>query len=395
MGKRSSLSPPRLGGEEIEVEETVQWKANVDAGRDTDALLQADEDEDGYGNEHGNEYDSERNVPLGRRRNYHRNDHPDHVDNGADCSVNGGSPQRRRQQARARQAAQQRGRRRRRVTETDTSADADKWQTTAIVSGGAIFFTTFLVLGIVSRHKDPPVGCEDCEIIGTHQALIAQGVLPAVALVAVLAAFYFENPRRTFVHFIADNSKQAVSSGASHGVGTVTAIALGKLVDHVDECDWYMVVFTWDAVIGCSLSIWLHKWSAEKAPQYEWSEHLSRIGDYERPKDEHGLRAPSTNGERCKRWLSQTLHWTVCVVLARLVVFGLLWALHGQLAHIATLIGEWGCHGSSITLKTWLSVVIIPVVVDVVQVVIQDLWLKPSAEIIREERDEPDVSSDA
>jgi hypothetical protein len=49
---------------------------------------------------------------------------------------------------------------------------------------------------------------------------------------------FFEANRRSWRQWLADNTKQGLSSLVTHGVGTLIAVELRRLVPDVDECDW-------------------------------------------------------------------------------------------------------------------------------------------------------------
>eukprot|EP00048_Salpingoeca_helianthica_P001035 m.46020 g.46020 ORF g.46020 m.46020 type:complete len:254 (-) comp11069_c0_seq1:20-781(-) len=156
-----------------------------------------------------------------------------------------------------------------------------------------------------------------------------------------------------------------------------------RAVTHwVDECDWYLMVFMWDTVLGCGLNIVFYRASAAFFANLYFLEPLSRIGDYEAAPNLIGVRAPSSFAQRAGRWLAQVLHWVICAVLGRLCVFVILYSLHNPFGHVATWFGAWACTESQVELKTWLFIVLVPVSLDAIQFVVQSFWLKPKAEEI-------------
>jgi hypothetical protein len=203
-----------------------------------------------------------------------------------------------------------------------------------------------------------------------------------VGLIALFFVWRFESPRRTLSHFCADNLKQGISAGVVHGLATGLAMVLRSVTDWVDECDWYLMVFLWDTVLGCGLNIIFYRSSAACFGNFYLLEPLSRIGDYEAAPNLIGVRAPSTFGQRAGRWLAQVLHWVSCAVLGRLCVFLILYSLHDPFGHVATWFGGWACSQREVELKTWLFIVLIPVSLDAIQFVVQSFWLKPRAEEI-------------
>lgn len=165
-----------------------------------------------------------------------------------------------------------------------------------------------------------------------------------------------------------------------HLVATGVAVELRQLVDWVDECDWYIMVFVWDTVLGCAINIVLYRYTAAWAASVPILEPLSRVGDYEAKPNADGEREPSTLQQRVQRWGAQVLQWVVCAIVGRLCVFVLLVSAHVPFGHVATLVGSWGCTESTLAAKTWIFVVVIPVTMDATQFVVQNFFLKPKSE---------------
>ena len=201
-------------------------------------------------------------------------------------------------------------------------------------------------------------------------------MLPATGITVLLIAYYFEANRRRFFVWFADNAKQGISSAVTHGFATAIAVELRNLVPWVNECDWYLMVFLWDTILGCLLSIELHKLTAGIARSISWLEFLARIGEYEAKRDANGDLPPSTFLERFLRWFFQMLHWVLCCIVGRLCVFFLLYLAHDPLGHIAILFGYWACGQHSTDTKVWTNVVIVPLFLDSTQYIVQNFWLK-------------------
>lgn len=105
-------------------------------------------------------------------------------------------------------------------------------------------------------------------------------------------------------------------------------------------------------------------------------EFLSRVGDYEAPRLASGVRPPSSQGQRTRRWLGQCVHWILCAVIARMTVFLILYVLHRPLSRVALLLGGWACTAEREQTKIWVVLVIIPLFLDSAQFIIQAFWLR-------------------
>ena len=77
------------------------------------------------------------------------------------------------------------------------------------------------------------------------------------------------------------------------------------------------------------------------------------------------------------RWLAQAMHWTVCAIVMRGVVILFIWAAHEPLGDIAVYMGSWACSSSQVRAKTFLNIVLWPLVMDMLQVIAQSFALKP------------------
>lgn len=78
------------------------------------------------------------------------------------------------------------------------------------------------------------------------------------------------------------------------------------------------------------------------------------------------------------------LHWLLCAVCARVVDFGILVALSPQLARVAAGLGWWACTKQQVQMKQWLNILVLPILLDSVQFVVQNYFLK-NQQLLKEE----------
>lgn len=87
-----------------------------------------------------------------------------------------------------------------------------------------------------------------CEILGVF-GLIVQGALGVLSFTALLVKRYFENPKRTWLIWVLDTSKQIFSAALAHCINMMLAILLSS--SHVsDNWDWYFINTASDVCIG-------------------------------------------------------------------------------------------------------------------------------------------------
>mmetsp|Transcript_22914 Transcript_22914/g.59803 ORF Transcript_22914/g.59803 Transcript_22914/m.59803 type:complete len:345 (+) Transcript_22914:95-1129(+) len=263
--------------------------------------------------------------------------------------------------------------------------EAMPWRRKVLI--GAIFFTSltlfFIILAIASRNVDPekyaPPKCAGCDVIGSVAANVAQGLLPLVYLGALGASWWMEIPRRSLRQFAVDNMKQLVSGGITHFEATAFAVLMynASYDGKISECDWYLILFMLDTAYGCFLTIAVHAWTVRKSAAFEWSEPLSRLGDYYGKPGPNGERPPSTPRQMTMRWIAQTMHWTVVAVLMRGLVVGWAYLFRRSVGRSAVLLGSWACDQKQQDAKTFLNIVFFPIIFDAVQVTVQSFALKP------------------
>eukprot|EP00039_Didymoeca_costata_P001101 m.49759 g.49759 ORF g.49759 m.49759 type:complete len:324 (-) comp10628_c0_seq1:1472-2443(-) len=252
-----------------------------------------------------------------------------------------------------------------------TDVIRDNWKKTSFI---LIFVGLIVILCASARGVSPCTAVEgaDCKVFGDPMANRAQFVyLPSVYLVGLACAWFLEKPRRTLQHFVIDNMKQICSGVVIHFIATGFAMILHS-VDKASECDWYIVIFAIDTVMGCTLSITLLAMTVRLASGYKWSQVLAQIGNYEKLGN-----SPSSNWQRLRYWLAQLLHWILICVFVRLSIFVCIYLASDDLANLATWLGKWSCGSQKKTdLKQTLNIVVIPVCLDYIQAYVQSFALK-------------------
>jgi len=169
---------------------------------------------------------------------------------------------------------------------------------------------------------------------------------------------------RSWELWFKDNIKQGLSTTGGHVWGTAAAIILSKYSEETDECAWFFLQFIVDTTIGVGLSILLSKYSIQLVECYsvQFSKKWLSIGNYE----------TYYGADKTKIWTVQTIHWFICSIIARM---------------LCTILLIFG-HSSGITFSTWFSnewsnrhaelifaILIIPMILDTVQLLIQNWYL--------------------
>mmetsp|Transcript_27357 Transcript_27357/g.71717 ORF Transcript_27357/g.71717 Transcript_27357/m.71717 type:complete len:332 (-) Transcript_27357:271-1266(-) len=237
--------------------------------------------------------------------------------------------------------------------------------------------------------EECPAQGEYCKLLGGLSYVI-QVTLAGTCAVVLLMAWLLESPRRPFIRFVADNSKSVIAATMTHFLAAGSAILIHNITereDAVEDCDWYLIIFVWDSCIGVSLTLIFHQWTAHKFRSMPVLEFLGRIGDYEsRPDPLTRHREPSTSAQRVQRWGYQVLHWLICAFVARVIDFAILYALAQELARVAAGLGWWACSKEQVQAKQWLNILVLPILLDSIQFLVQNHFLK-NRELLTEQED--------
>ncbi|KAK2077862.1 hypothetical protein QBZ16_003730 [Prototheca wickerhamii] len=182
-----------------------------------------------------------------------------------------------------------------------------------------------------------------------------------------------EHPKRPLRIWSLDVGKQGTGMMAAHLCGMGAAILLAHIPFHQrsSECAWYVFTFLFDTCIGTGLSLALHwaaLWAAARPSAPPALSPLLRAltpcGDYGEPAS-------------ALRWVSQTLEWVFCVVLARGVCLGLAAAFSPLLGRLAVHLDA--AFEGRPRLFLVFVMLICPLLVNTAQVLIQDAYLRWTA----------------
>lgn len=92
---------------------------------------------------------------------------------------------------------------------------------------------------------------EGCQVLGDFFGFVVQGLLFAVVMGTLLLKWWAERPRRRFLVFMLDSSKQISGAGAVHCMNMLCAMTFAHGQKQVaDECAWYWVNIMLDTTLG-------------------------------------------------------------------------------------------------------------------------------------------------
>lgn len=159
-----------------------------------------------------------------------------------------------------------------------------------------------------------------------------QAILALIGLLSLYLKRHFERPKRTFITWFLDTSKQGIGAVYAH----VSNMAIAALIADVswgdyellDECAWYAISFLVDTSIGLIFSLLLLGILNGEAKKRGWKT-LEHNGAYD-----------GQELDRYKIWWHQVLAWIVILTIVRGLNMFFIWALSPFLARAGDLLFE-------------------------------------------------------
>uniref|UniRef100_A0A6U6Q5L4 Uncharacterized protein n=1 Tax=Zooxanthella nutricula TaxID=1333877 RepID=A0A6U6Q5L4_9DINO len=254
--------------------------------------------------------------------------------------------------------------------------------------------------GLAPALVQAPV-CEGgtCELFGLF-GIFVQGLIGAWCMFTLVVLWRCETPRRPFLTWLGDMSKQLVGALWGHFMNVFVAIIFGRALDSDslnNQCVWYLVGFMSD-ILFVTLLCWLA--TAALRPVCSQRCGIS-IGEYDNAaQSEHGMASKSCDdaikdldvsrpAERAsafavpamwRMWILQTAIWLAIMTVVKILVS--LWAywMRHTLYNMFAMVFQWLslCGNQNSQLVT--SVIVVPVVGDAFQFIVQDGFLKRRTE---------------
>lgn len=202
-----------------------------------------------------------------------------------------------------------------------------------------------------------------CELINGGFSIFIQMLLGFIAIVSlILKRKFFENPRRNRTIWLYDISKQIIGQMFAHACNILIALILAKHKDDTDPCEWYLINYMLDTVIGVLICYMFIKLLNKIS--YRYNKPFLRSGNY-------------LSNNRCNgcRYMIQLSLWLSIILLSKIIILLLI------LVPFKSLLQKFGdilVHPLVNDPKTELVVVmiIVPLVMNSFQYWIQDTFLK-------------------
>ena len=195
--------------------------------------------------------------------------------------------------------------------------------------------------------------------------------------------------------FYLDVAKQGIAELCAHVLHYCTSVVFHRLSDEdssdgkfkiSNECSWYFITYTLDTVVGTFLSICLLQLAARGLCRCS---SMRRLGEYRRHR-QHGHDDGQQDGGNWNHidwilWAKQTLIWCAFVVGTRVLIFGVIFCARAKFQWLSDIIAAWFVCAQTLLLA--MVTIVCPTIMNIVQLLIQDIYLQGRLQRDRGPRD--------
>ena len=158
--------------------------------------------------------------------------------------------------------------------------------------------------------------------------VFVQLMLAVFALGSLWFKRMYEQPRRKFLTWFYDVSKQGFGACYAHVLNMVIAALLSKNLrgktELTDQCAWYGMSYLIDTTLGLILAVFFVKLLDYLANKFDWK-GLKKSGVY------HG-------DDGFCHWIQQVLAWLGILTIVKMLIYLFMWGLSGPLAVIGGIL---------------------------------------------------------
>lgn len=214
-----------------------------------------------------------------------------------------------------------------------------------------------------------------CELISGTFSILVQIALGCIALTALLIKRrFFENPKRPKIVWIIDTFKQITGQLFAHALNIGIAYILSQKTSGTgdnDECEWYLLNYLFDTILGvgiCYVFVRIQNYISSKCilPRIRSGNYMIYRTDY------------LSSQQMCKivgQCLLQIFLWLCVIFLTKTLIFCLiLLPLHDYLQQMGDVMVRPLIDHPEVELM--VVMIIVPLILNVCQFWIQDLFLK-------------------
>lgn len=157
---------------------------------------------------------------------------------------------------------------------------------------------------------------------------MVQALLALLALASLYIKRLQEVPRRTFLTWFLDVSKQAFGACYAHVLNMIISAVIANNVRGnvvlLDECAWYAINYVIDTTLGLVITIMFLNLLEKVANERDWTS-LKNSGVY-------------IGREGIYHWVCQITAWIVILTLVKVIVCVFMWLTSAPLAYVGAVL---------------------------------------------------------
>ena len=205
-----------------------------------------------------------------------------------------------------------------------------------------------------------------CEIYSSEDGftVFVQALLAFIALVALWIKRMHEVPRREFLTWFLDVSKQAFGACYGHVLNMLISAVIADNVRGSqtlnDACAWYAINYVIDTTLGLAITIFFLNALERVANERNWTS-LKDSGVY-------------VGREGMIHWIHQMVAWIIILTMVKLIVCLFMWFFSAPLAYIGGILFE--PLQSNIRFELLFVMIFFPGLLNVIYFWITDSYLK-------------------
>lgn len=205
-----------------------------------------------------------------------------------------------------------------------------------------------------------------CQIYSSEDAFTSfvQAMLALFALASLWMKRLQEKPRRKFLTWFLDVSKQAFGACYAHVLNMViSSVIAGNVRGEQtldDECAWYAINYVIDTTLGLVITIVFLDWLERVANARDWAS-LKNSGVY-------------VGKEGIVHWAHQMIAWIIILTLVKVVICVFMWITSAPLAWVGGILFE--PLQSNIRFELLFVMIFFPGVLNIIYFWITDSYLK-------------------
>jgi len=223
---------------------------------------------------------------------------------------------------------------------------------------------------------------ESCKVYDTDDffTTFVQILLALIALFSLFVKRQNEVPRREFMTWWLDVSKQGIGAIYQHCLNMITASIISHNVrgdyELEDQCAWYAINYFFDTTVGLFLSVILLQMALGAAKRRNIAS-LMNTGVY-------------SGADGMKHWWHQLIFWMLILSACKVLLLALLWICSPLLARLGYFV--FGPLQGNNQLELLFVMIILPGVLNVFYFWIADGYLKADTEEAGKEEEPATIS---